>query len=398
MAKTKDTPVIDITDTTTEVVETAATKAAKAKLAGEAKVAKEERMKRLYAPATTKKTIALMEKMHRAFPKVSTLGIASRSISHSIAVPTGSAMLDWGMGSRGLLQNKIIELYGPPSQGKTLLSLQMIVKQQRAGKTCAYIDAERSHDEASTQAWMTQQGVDIDNLIYIRDTAERCMDMVHFLVEDPDVGIIVIDSIASLVLDKVVFKDDMGKERVRSLANLMPTFLGKFNVLTKGATLVLINQVRASFGAQGLGGYVIYDTPGGWALKHYAHVRMEVRGSQLTDKVGEDNVMIGLEMTVRIVKNKLSTPRKKCTIRYYWATGLDWVDEVAALALKHNLITQSGAWYSYSGPGFNIKANGMDAYINSILETPLCHEPLYKAILDARTDVVETPLYEGEAE
>lgn len=360
--------------------------------------------KRVYPPGTTPEMRKFLEGMHRKFPKAATLGVASQCAIKSVSTPTGSVSLDWGTGKRGVLQNKIIEFYGPPSQGKTLTALQMIVEQQKRGKWAAYCDIERSHDEEETQAWMAQQGVNLDMLIYIRDTAERTMDMIHYCAENPDVGIIVLDSVASLTLNEVAYKDDMGKNRVKSIASLMNNFLGKFNVLTKGADLVIINQVRAAMSAGGVG-FVVYDTPCGWALKHYAHLRVEVRGERLLDEIvvagDKVKVQIGIEMTLRIVKNKMGSPFKKAIVRYYFKTGMDTIDELFNLAIRHRLFEQRGAWYTYerferNADGsqgallFRLKENGQDAMMHALRMAPdIVHKTLYDEIMAARDESVE---------
>ena len=56
-------------------------------------------------------------------------------------LPTGILPLDLAIGIGGLPKGKIIEIYGPESAGKTLLTLCAIAQTQKAGGICAFIDA-----------------------------------------------------------------------------------------------------------------------------------------------------------------------------------------------------------------------------------------------------------------
>jgi recombination protein RecA len=60
-----------------------------------------------------------------------------------------------------LPRGRIVEIYGPESSGKTTLTLQVIAEAQKAGGSCAFIDAEHALDPIYAEAL----GVDVDNLL-----------------------------------------------------------------------------------------------------------------------------------------------------------------------------------------------------------------------------------------
>ena len=62
------------------------------------------------------------------------------------SISTGSLGLDIALGIGGLPKGRIVEIYGPESSGKTTLTLQVIAEAQKAGGTCAFIDAEHALD------------------------------------------------------------------------------------------------------------------------------------------------------------------------------------------------------------------------------------------------------------
>ena len=77
-----------------------------------------------------------------------------RSLKY-LSVPrlsSGSLFVDWALGTNeenkqsGWAMGRIVELYGPESTGKSLISLKTIAEAQRKGYICAYIDIENSFD------------------------------------------------------------------------------------------------------------------------------------------------------------------------------------------------------------------------------------------------------------
>ncbi len=59
--------------------------------------------------------------------------------------------MQWG----SLPYGRICEIYGPESSGKTTLALYAIAAAQRAGRQCAFIDAEHALDpkRAAALGW-----------------------------------------------------------------------------------------------------------------------------------------------------------------------------------------------------------------------------------------------------
>src|SRR3989344_4584024 len=62
------------------------------------------------------------------------------------AIPSGSIGLDWALGIGGYPRERIIEIFGPESSGKTTLTLHAIAEAQKNGGKAAFIDAEHAMD------------------------------------------------------------------------------------------------------------------------------------------------------------------------------------------------------------------------------------------------------------
>ena len=88
------------------------------------------------------------------------------------SISTGSLGLDIALGIGGLPKGRIVEIYGPESSGKTTLTLQVIAEAQKAGGTCAFIDAEHALDPIYAE----KLGVEVDDLIVSQpDTGEQAL-------------------------------------------------------------------------------------------------------------------------------------------------------------------------------------------------------------------------------
>jgi recombination protein RecA len=80
------------------------------------------------------------------FGKGSVMKLGERRAMDIESVSTGSLSLDLALGIGGLPKGRVIEVYGPESSGKTTLALQVVAEAQKAGGTCAFIDAEHALD------------------------------------------------------------------------------------------------------------------------------------------------------------------------------------------------------------------------------------------------------------
>jgi recombination protein RecA len=85
-------------------------------------------------------------------------------------------------------------------------------------------------------------------------------------------------------------------------------------------------------------------TAGGQALKYYASVRMDIRGSE---QIKDGDLSIGKHVKVKVVKNKVAAPFKVAEFDIMFNEGISTAGDLIDLAVKFGLIIKSGAWYSY---------------------------------------------------
>ena len=257
-------------------------------------------------------------------------------------IPSGSILLDEALGVGGYPKGRIIEIYGPESSGKTTLALHAIAECQKKGGIAAFIDAEHALDPT----YAKNLGVNIDDLwISQPDNGEQALEITERLVRLGAIDIIVVDSVAALT-PQAEIEGDMGDSHVGLQARLMSQALRKLTgILAKSnTTIIFINQIRMKIG-------VMFGNPetttGGNALKFYASVRMDVRRIESIGKNQDE--LTGNRVRVKIVKNKVAPPFKKCEIDLMFGTGISKMGSLLDAAIKCNLIEKAGAWYSYKG-------------------------------------------------
>ena len=124
------------------------------------------------APASDKKKAleTAVAQIERNFGKGSIMRLGENTQTVVDAIPTGSLSLDLALGIGGVPRERIIEIYGPESSGKTTLALHIVAEAQKRGGEVAYIDAEHAMDPYYARAL----GVDIDSMLISQpDTGEQ---------------------------------------------------------------------------------------------------------------------------------------------------------------------------------------------------------------------------------
>ena len=253
----------------------------------------------------------------------------------------------------GLPIGRLIEFYGEEHGGKTTTALDIIANYQRMdeAKKVLYIDAENTLDAD----WAMKLGVDLSDAKFIcfnpvSQSAEEIFQFILDAVDTGEIGLWVLDSIPSLAsaqeLDKTMEERTFAgiSSQLTTFARRAETKMHHFN-----CTGIGINQLRDDLGAMYPGAK---KTPGGNGWKHFCSVRMLFsKGKYIDDKGNDMNQSAespaGNYILMKMTKNKCCPPTRRTgfyTLNYEY--GIDYLKDLLDLAVKHDVVQKSGAWYS----------------------------------------------------
>lgn len=326
----------------------------------------------------------VMTQIDKQFGKNAVMRLGDNPVVAVDAISTGSLTIDVALGIGGFPKGRIVEIYGPESSGKTTLTLQAIAECQKAGGTCAFIDAEHALDPIYAQ----KLGVDLDNLLVSQpDNGEQALEIADMLVRSGAVDLIVVDSVAALTPKKEL-EGEMGESQMGLQARLMSQALRKItgNAKRTNCMIIFINQIRMKIG-------VSFGSPetttGGNALKFYASMRLDIRR---IGQVKNGDQIIGNETKVKVVKNKLAPPFKEALFQIVYGEGINRYSEIIDFAVSLDLMQKSGAWFSYDGAKIGQGKSNAASYLKenpnvaSLLESKIKEMMLTVKVVPASTE------------
>lgn len=277
------------------------------------------------------------------------------------AISTGNIALDVITGVGGLPRGRIIELYGPPSSGKTTTALQAAVAAQRQGLAVVYADYEQAIDVD----YAMSLGLDMEGdlfYLYQPESFEQGINIARDLIATGEVGILVVDSVAAMVTEKEL-EAETGKNtfasQAKTMAQTMRQMTGPLH-RTK-TTAVFLNHIQDVIDSSPMGqrlaaqGVKRVTTPGGKALKFYASIRMEykpiggVRGKQEDILTGEmEDVVTQQKVQVTVVKNKVAAPFKVAEVRVEFGKGFSNDLSVLGILTSYGKINAKSGVYRFT--------------------------------------------------
>jgi recombination protein RecA len=324
--------------------------------------------------------------IEKQFGAGSIMSLGKKGASLEVEViKTGALTLDLALGIGGVPRGRVVEIFGPESSGKSTLATHIVANCQKGGGIAAYIDAEHALDPA----YAARIGVNVDELLISQpDSGEEALNIAEMLARSGAVDVIVIDSVAALV-PKSELAGEIGDSHIGLQARLMSQALRKLtSTLAKSKTCaIFINQIREKIG-------VMFGspetTPGGRALKFYASVRMDIR-RKATIK-GVDNLDQGIQVGVKIVKNKMAPPFRSAEFDIMFNEGISRTGSLVDLGVESGIMEKKGPWLSFKGKRFQ----GREAAKAELSNDPLLLEELEGLIIKAHQEKYLSPISEKQ--
>ena len=304
-------------------------------------------------------------------------------------VSTGSEQLDYIISNRkdgGLPEGRIVEIFGPPSIGKSHIAIQIARSTQQMGGIVVYIDTEN----ATSVENLGLLGVDITKRFVYVDT--HCTEEVLSIAEstimkaramEKDVPITIIwDSVAAsspkAELTGTYEQNSIGLQ-ARAISKGMRKITG---VIGQTNTLFLIlNQIRTKIG-------VMYGdpttTPGGKAITFHSSVRIKLgAGHRIENKEKE---VIGIHVSAKTIKNKVAAPFRTVKFEIHFGKGIREHEQVFDVLRKFGAATIDGKEIEIKGSSAWKTLNVTDTSTGEVL----IEKKFYKADFD---EVWESPEY-----
>ena len=302
-------------------------------------------------PKTLKETLKDISKKYG--DNVVRVGVQSLDVDGILSL--GSPSFDFCVYG-GIPEGRIVEFSGAEGSGKTTTAFMCAASYQR-------VEIERNPDNpraivlldnegTADPVWAKKLGYDMSEealvpTIIIRpeaQSAEEIFDMALNMLKTGEVGLLIFDSIATLVPQQIA-DESMEKKQMGGIASALTRFANTaIGLLRKyQATLIGINQVRENM--SGYGDPLI--TPGGRSWKHACSMRLMFKRGEFFDEEGNTLTKAaespaGHIIQVAVLKTKVCKwDRKLGYMHLNYVRGVDIVQDTIDVALHFGFIDNS---------------------------------------------------------
>lgn len=292
-------------------------------------------------------------------------------------IPTGCFMLDFAL-LGGLPQGYVSMIYGLESCGKTTACLRGVAEFQKKhpDKVVGWMDAEGLFDSE----WAERLGVNVDKMVVATpDYGEQGVDIIDEWMSVKSIGLIVVDSLPSLVPMKMLEKsaeDDLMAAHPRLMGKMCSKITSNNQKERREGhwvTIWNINQFRSKVG------FVLGNPmtlPGGRQINHIPSTKLWLKLKK--EHMGKDEHGVEVheysEQAFKFEKTKHGSSIKEGEYQLYLSPsnekGLpegsyDNVAAVMPFAKKYGFVTGGGsAWRLLTGKSPDTKYGNLTAVEN----------------------------------
>ena len=323
-------------------------------------------------------------------------------------ISTGSLLLDNALGCWGIPRGRIVQFYGRPGSGKTLMSLLTIKEAQKLDSSSRqlFIDAEQTFNSK----WAQQLGIDVKRVDVLKGaTAVLGRDLFNALLGIPkedakthaykgkskeglldkiakkeiNINLIVLDSLGSLIPPGEDISE-VGKSNMALMSRFLTPTLKKvaLEVARANIPFIIINHVKDSMDAYGPD----HTFSGGNSYHHALSARIYFESVMRKDApiLDSKDQKIGSTIRAAVEKSKFG-PSRKTEFKVNYTSGiLDPHEEIATLAVDKDIVLRpNNRTYTFK----NKKWTSYADYIDGLKADPaLCDEILKECVTKVSSD------------
>lgn len=127
-------------------------------------------------------------------------------------------------------------------------------------------------------------------------------------------------------------------------------------------------------------------TSGGKAIAFHSSVRLRLKSVgqiKLAKSSDTPEAVLGITTRAQVVKNRMGPPLRSVDYEIYFDSGIDDFGSWLTMLKNHGLVTQAGAWYTYtnSDTGEIIKFQSKD-FQSKLMDDPEMKAQVYKTICE----------------
>lgn len=330
--------------------------------------------------------MTIPDSFKKLFGKSLSTGEELKSLTNRSWFDTGSYVVNKIINSkgRGVPSGHLLEFFGSPGSGKTMLALHILKSCQEQDGMAILIDVEGSFDAD----FATQVGVDLENLFIFKPTMEKkekgggVDEFFPLTYED------VFNRIEQVLIEVrklhgpdfpcCIVWDSLGATNTNKDLGISSTKAGGSPIADRGlkaktlrqwltrirprvnasnTLLLVLNHVIANIPSNPMMHVAKHEiSPGGGAPKFHSQVRLRFTktGAKSSKLLDSNNKIIGEKLHIEVEKNRVGPPYRKASIDFFFekdgGVKLDYYSGYMEYLIQEGVVdTKTSGWVKYTG-------------------------------------------------
>lgn len=227
-------------------------------------------------------------------------------------IPTGIVPLDEILGG-GFPAGRYTEISGPEASFKSGLAQLVAECAMLMGGMAYYWDNEETYDRTKARLH-TYDAYYTDTIPQLEDFYTAAKDVLNKVAESPDALCVAVQDSLAATIPGMILKADEGARTIGEAARIHAMEIPQIiNPIRKSlCAFIAINQIRMNMNR--INKYDdLYQTPGGFAIKFYASLRLRLLPGKKFHWYNDSNDVNGIYINATTIKNKVNAPFQKAS-------------------------------------------------------------------------------------